>query len=103
MAILLTFPKGQSCWPRHRFTGTSHSDTENPCLRFSSIRKRQQRILSAVLIGHAAEISSTTGISVPKLRSEAARLAPESAPLGQQCLREWLSALDECSQPGKGF
>ena len=55
------------------------------------------------LIGHAAEIGSTTGISVTKLRSETARLAPESAPLGQQCLREWLSALDECSQPGKGF
>lgn len=31
--------------------------------------------------------SSSTGISVT-LRSETARLAPESAPLGQQCLRE---------------
>lgn len=46
------------------------------------------------LIGHAAEISSTMGISVTKLRSDTARLAPESAPLGQQCLREWLSAFD---------
>jgi len=46
------------------------------------------------LIGHAAEIGSTAGISVAKLRSETARLAPESAPLGQQCLREWLSAVN---------
>jgi GMP synthase (glutamine-hydrolysing) len=35
------------------------------------------------VIGHAAEIGSTTGISVPKLRSERARRAPESAPWGR--------------------
>ena len=46
------------------------------------------------LIGHAAEISSTTGISVTTLRSETARFAPESAPLGQQCLRQWLTGVD---------
>ena len=52
------------------------------------------------LIGHSAEISSTTGTSVTKLRSETARLAPESAPLGQQCLREWLRELDDAANPG---
>jgi GMP synthase (glutamine-hydrolysing) len=46
------------------------------------------------LIGHAAEIGSTAGLSVNQLRSQTARLAPESAPLGQQGLREWLCALD---------
>jgi GMP synthase (glutamine-hydrolysing) len=46
--------------------------------------------------------SSTTGISVT-LRSETARPAPEAVLLGQQRLREWLSAFDSCSQPGKGF
>ena len=45
------------------------------------------------LIGHAVEISSVRGLSVTKLRSDTARCAPESAPLGQQCLREWLEAL----------
>lgn len=45
------------------------------------------------LIGHALEISSVKGLSVSKLRSDTARLAPESAPLGQQCLREWLEGL----------
>jgi len=45
------------------------------------------------LIGHAVEISNVTGLSVKKLRSDTARLAPESAPLGQQCLREWLEGL----------
>jgi GMP synthase (glutamine-hydrolysing) len=45
------------------------------------------------LIGHAVEIGSVAGISVAKLRSDTARLAPESAPLGQQCLREWLQEL----------
>ena len=55
------------------------------------------------LIGHAAEISGTTGVSVTKLRSETARFAPESAPLGQQCLREWLSALGEGGQPIKAI
>jgi GMP synthase (glutamine-hydrolysing) len=45
------------------------------------------------LIGHAAEIASVTGLSVSKLRSDTARLAPESAPLGQHCLREWLEEL----------
>jgi GMP synthase (glutamine-hydrolysing) len=45
------------------------------------------------LIGHAVEISRVAGLSVTKLRSDTARLAPESAPLGQQCLREWLQGL----------
>jgi GMP synthase (glutamine-hydrolysing) len=45
------------------------------------------------LIGHAVEISSVPGLSVTKLRSDTARFAPESAPLGQQCLREWLEGL----------
>jgi len=45
------------------------------------------------LIGHAAEIAGVNGLSVPKLRSDTARFAPESAPLGQQCLREWLAKL----------
>jgi GMP synthase (glutamine-hydrolysing) len=45
------------------------------------------------LIGHAVEISNTPAISVIKLRSDTARFAPESAPLGQQCLREWLKQL----------
>lgn len=45
------------------------------------------------LIGHAAEISHTPGVSVTQLRSDTARFAPESAPLGQQCLREWLKQL----------
>lgn len=45
------------------------------------------------LIGHAAEIGSVRGLSVTKLRSDTARFAPEAAPMGQQCLREWLSAL----------
>ena len=45
------------------------------------------------LIGHAVEISGATGVSVNKLRSDTARLAPASAPLGQQCLREWLQGL----------
>ena len=47
------------------------------------------------LIGHAAEISSVNGLSVGKLRSDTARFAPESAPLGQQCLREWLQGLHQ--------
>jgi GMP synthase (glutamine-hydrolysing) len=45
------------------------------------------------LIGHALEISTVKGLSVSKLRSDTARFAPESAPLGQQCLREWLQGL----------
>jgi len=45
------------------------------------------------LIGHAAEIASVKELSVARLRSDTARLAPESAPLGQQCLREWLADL----------
>jgi GMP synthase (glutamine-hydrolysing) len=45
------------------------------------------------LIGHAVEISHTHGVSVTQLRSDTARFAPESAPLGQQCLREWLKGL----------
>jgi GMP synthase (glutamine-hydrolysing) len=45
------------------------------------------------LIGHAVEISSLASLSVTKLRSDTARFAPESAPLGQQCLREWLEGL----------
>jgi GMP synthase (glutamine-hydrolysing) len=45
------------------------------------------------LIGHAVEIAGVAGIPVSKLRSDTARLAPESAPLGQQCLREWLEGL----------
>ncbi len=45
------------------------------------------------LIGHAGEIGSVAGLSVTKLRSDTARFAPESAPLGQQCLREWLAEL----------
>ena len=45
------------------------------------------------LIGHAGEIGSVTGLSVTKLRSDTARFAPESAPLGQECLREWLKGL----------
>jgi GMP synthase (glutamine-hydrolysing) len=45
------------------------------------------------LIGHAAEIGSVKDLSVTKLRSDTARFAPESAPLGQQCLREWLQGL----------
>lgn len=44
------------------------------------------------LIGHAVEISMG-GLSVDKLRSDTLRFAPESAPLGQQCLREWLERL----------
>lgn len=46
------------------------------------------------LIGHAVEIGGVRDISVQNLRSDTARLAPESAPLGQQCLREWLRGLD---------
>jgi GMP synthase (glutamine-hydrolysing) len=45
------------------------------------------------VIGHAVEISNAPGVSVTNLRSETARFAPESAPLGQQCLREWLKQL----------
>src|SRR2546428_9581402 len=45
------------------------------------------------LIGHAVEISSLASLSVTKLRSDTARFAPESAPLGQQCLREGLEGL----------
>jgi GMP synthase (glutamine-hydrolysing) len=45
------------------------------------------------LIGHAVEIASVKELSVAKLRSDTALLAPESAPLGQQCLREWLAQL----------
>jgi len=45
------------------------------------------------LIGHAVEIAGVKELSVAKLRSDTARLAPESAPLGQQCLREWLAQL----------
>lgn len=45
------------------------------------------------LIGRATGISSTTGLSATKLRSDTARFAPESAPLGPQCLREWLQGL----------
>ena len=45
------------------------------------------------LIGHAVEIAGVESLSVAKLRADTARLAPESAPLGQQCLREWLAEL----------
>lgn len=45
------------------------------------------------LIGHAGEIGSVAGLSVAQLRSDTARFAPDSAPLGQQCLREWLAGL----------
>jgi GMP synthase (glutamine-hydrolysing) len=45
------------------------------------------------LIGHAVEIGKTPGVSVTKLRSDTAHFAPESAPLGQQCLRDWLKQL----------
>jgi len=41
-------------------------------------------------MGHVVEINRVAGLSVTELRSETARLAPESAPLGQRCLREWL-------------
>jgi GMP synthase (glutamine-hydrolysing) len=45
------------------------------------------------LIGHAVEIS-TGGFSVAQLRADSARFAPQSAPVGQQCLWEWLRSLD---------
>ena len=47
------------------------------------------------LIGHAVEIGCVKDLSVNKLRSDTARFAPESAPLGQQCLREWLQELHQ--------
>ena len=45
------------------------------------------------LVGHAVEIGGVPGLSVAQLRADTTRFAPESAPLGQQCLREWLEGL----------
>jgi hypothetical protein len=45
------------------------------------------------LIGHAVEIGGVKGLSVLRLHSDTARFAPETTPLRQQCLREWLAGL----------
>jgi GMP synthase (glutamine-hydrolysing) len=45
------------------------------------------------LIGHALEIATTPGVSVPQLRTDTARLAAASAAAGQQVLRNWLARL----------
>jgi GMP synthase (glutamine-hydrolysing) len=44
-------------------------------------------------VGHAAEISSTPGISVPVLRSEAEHWAPSLAPVAARTIESWLDAL----------
>jgi len=53
------------------------------------------------LIGHAVELS-TGGLSVAQLRADTARFAPQSAPAGQQCLREWLQSLDQAEPTREG-
>ncbi|MGY2049578.1 glutamine amidotransferase [Methylobacterium sp. JK268] len=45
------------------------------------------------LIGHAAEIAATPGLSVATLREEARRFGPAAGEAGRRCLAEWLSGL----------
>jgi GMP synthase (glutamine-hydrolysing) len=45
-------------------------------------------------IGHACEISSTPGISVARLRADAAREAQRLEKQGRHCLTHWLSQLE---------
>jgi len=66
---------------------------EKSALAFQFHPEASAKNFESWLIGHAVEISSVSGLSVTKLRSDTARFAPESAPLGQQCLREWLEGL----------
>jgi GMP synthase (glutamine-hydrolysing) len=44
-------------------------------------------------IGHAVEIATTRGLSVPVLRSESEHWAPLLAPLAAQCFAAWLDGL----------
>lgn len=45
------------------------------------------------LIGHAAEIAATPGLSVEALREDARRFGPAAGEAGRRVLREWLSGL----------
>lgn len=46
-------------------------------------------------IGHAGEIATTPGLSVPVLRSESEHWAPPLAPLAERCIAAWLDGLAE--------
>lgn len=41
-------------------------------------------------VGHACEISSVPGLTVPRLRRDSQTHAPALAPAAERCLREWL-------------
>lgn len=44
-------------------------------------------------VGHAVEIAATPRVTVPRLRADAAKFAPELAPQAKSCLESWLAGL----------
>ncbi|HEV2650183.1 MAG TPA: glutamine amidotransferase [Rhizomicrobium sp.] len=62
-------------------------------LAFQFHPEAQQKGFERWLIGHAAEISATAGVSVPGLRIATDRYAKAAAAAGKACLRNWLSKL----------
>ncbi len=63
-------------------------------LAFQFHPEAQQKGFERWLIGHAAEISATPGVSVPELRIGTDRYARGAAAAGKECLKNWLSKLD---------
>jgi GMP synthase (glutamine-hydrolysing) len=45
------------------------------------------------LVGHAHEVATTDGVSVPRLRDDAARLGPAAVAAGRKCIASWLEGL----------
>jgi GMP synthase (glutamine-hydrolysing) len=52
------------------------------------------RALESWFVGHACEIATTPGLSVPQLRADTARHSPVLERQGDACFREWLDAQD---------
>lgn len=67
-------------WERHGLALQFHIEAEAPGLE-------------RWYIGHACEISSTPGLSVPMLRAQSEHWAPALAPLAARCLAAWLDGL----------
>jgi GMP synthase (glutamine-hydrolysing) len=63
-------------------------------LAFQFHPEAQQKGFERWLIGHAAEISATPGVSVSELRIATHRYVAAASAAGRTCLTQWLSRLD---------